>query len=171
MAKNTFLIRALVQLSNSGDTYNQTEIDLGSYTNLGSSKPEVLRVHTAHLFIQDSAGAIPDMGANKGGEFVWQVTTASQSAAILANDDAYLMGGHAGVRNGDASENPPTDAWESTLMPQDYTAGQVVAVPSLFLGGFIGSEFTQDAYVTVILECSTEPMSKAAAVALAISQQ
>ena len=171
MAKNTFLIRAQVLLSNAGDTYNQTEVDLGSYTNLGSSKPEVLRVHTAHLYIQDSAGAIPDMGANKAGEVTWQITTASQSATILASNDSFLMGGHAGVRNSDGSENPPSDAWESSLMPQDFSAGQVVAVPSLFLGGFIGSEFTQDAYLTVILECTTEPMSKANAVALAISQQ
>lgn len=171
MAKNTFLIRAQVVLSNASDTYNQTEVDLGSYTNLGSSKPEVLRIHTAHWFIQDSGGAIPDMGANKAGEVVWQVTTQSQTAAILANDDSYLMGGHAGVRNSDGSTNPPSDAWDSALLPQLYTNGTVVAVPSIFLGGFIGDEFTQDANLTVILECSTEPMSKANAVALAMSQQ
>ena len=171
MVKNTFLIRAQVTLSNAGDTFNETEVDLGSYTNLGSSKPEVLRIHSAHWFLQDSTGAIPDMGGNKGGEIVWQVTTASQTAAILANDDAYLMGGHAGVRNGDGATNPPADAWDSALMPQDFTAGQVVAVPSLFLGGFIGDEFTQDGFLTVILECTTEAMSKANAVALAVSQQ
>jgi hypothetical protein len=171
MAKNTFLIRAQVLLSNSGDTYNQTEVDLGSYTNLGSSKPEVLRIHSAHWYFQDSVGAIPSMGGDKAGEVTWQITTASQSATILANDDSFLMGGHAGVRNSDSAVNPPSDAWESSLMPQDFTAGQVVAVPSLFLGGFIGSEFTEDAYLTVILECTTESMSKANAVALAISQQ
>ena len=171
MAKNTFLIRAQVLLSNASDTYNQTEIDLGSYTNLGSTKPEVLRVHNAHWYIQDSGGAIPDMGANKAGEIVWQITTKTQSSAILANDDSFLMGGQAGVRNPDGSTNPPSGAWESSLMPQDFVAGQVVAVPSLFLGGFIGDEFTQDAYLTVILECTTEAMSKANAVALAISQQ
>ena len=171
MAKNTFLIRAQVQLSNASDTYNQTEVDLGSYTNLGSSKPEVLRIHTGHWYIQDNQGAIPNMGANKAGEVVWQLTTASQTGAILANDDSFLMGGHAGVRNGDGSVNPPSEAWDSSLMPQDFKAGQVVAVPSLFLGGFIGDEFTEDAYLTVILECTTEAMSKANAVALAISQQ
>ena len=171
MAKNTFLIRTQVTLSNALDTYNQTEVELGSYTNLGSSKPEVLRVHGAHWYIQNSSGAIPSMGGDKAGEVTWQITTASQTATILANDDAVLMGGHAGVRNADSATNPPSDAWESSLMPQDFVAGQVVAVPSLFLGGFIGSEFTEDAYLTVILECTTEPMSKANAVALAISQQ
>jgi hypothetical protein len=171
MAKNTFLIRAQVLLSNSGDTFNQTEVDLGSYTNLGSSKPEVLRIHSAHWYFQDSVGAIPSMGGDKAGEVSWQITTSTQTAVILADDDAWLMGGQAGVRNADSAANPPSQAWESSLMPQDFTAGQVVAVPSLFLGGFIGSEFTEDAYVTVILECTTEAMSKANAVALAISQQ
>ena len=171
MAKNTFLIRCQVLLSNSGDTYNQTEVDLGSYTNLGSTKPEVLRIHSAHWYFQDSVGAIPSMGGDKAGEVAWQITTASQTGTILASNDSWLMGGHAGVRNSDSAANPPSDSWSDSLMPQDFTAGQVVAVPSLFLGGFIGSEFTEDAYLTVILECTTEAMSKANAVALAISQQ
>jgi hypothetical protein len=111
------------------------------------------------------------MGGDKAGEVTWQITTASQSQVILANDDAWLMGGQAGVRNADSAVNPPSTAWESSLMPQDFVAGQVVAVPSLFLGGFIGSEFTEDAYITVLLECTTEAMSKANAVSLAISQQ
>ena len=171
MVKNTFLIRAQVLLSNAGDTFNQTEVDLGSYTNLGSSKPEVLRIHSAHYYFQDAGGAIPDMGGDKAGEIVWQVSTTSQTGPILANDDSWLMGGHAGVRNGDTSNNPPAQAFSDSLMPQDFTAGQVVAVPSLFLGGWIGDEFISDAYLTVIFECTTEAMSKANAVALAISQQ
>ena len=171
MVKNTFLIRAQVLLSQSGDTYNQTEVDLGSYTNLGSSKPEVLRVHGAHMYFQDAGGAIPDMTGDKAGELVWQITTSSQTSTILASNDSFLMGGHAGLRNPDSASNSPSQSFDQNLMPQDFVAGQVVAVPSLFLGGFIGSEFGVDAYVTVILECSTEPMSKANAVALAISQQ
>ena len=55
MAKNTFFIRASVNGGNTG-AYNQTEIDLGSYTNLGSSKPEVLRIHNVITQMSDSAG-------------------------------------------------------------------------------------------------------------------
>ena len=171
MAKNTFLIRASVTLSHSSATFNQTEIDLGSYTNLGSSKPEVLRIHSAHTYFQSSDGQMPDMGANKAGTINYQVATSSQTALLSASDDAFLLGGIAGVRNGDGAVNPPTDSFSETFMPQQLLAGQVVAVPSLFLGGNIGSEFTEDGIITVILECTTEPMSKANAVALAISQQ
>jgi hypothetical protein len=111
------------------------------------------------------------MGANKAGTVNYQISTTSQTGLLSASDDAFLLGGIAGVRNGDGAVNPPTDAFSETFMPQQLVGGQVVAVPSLFLGGNIGSEFTEDGIVTVILECTTEAMSKANAVALAISQQ
>lgn len=170
MAKNTFLIKMRVN-AGQAESFNQTEVDLGSYTNLGSSKPEVLRIHGAHLYLQDSTGTMPSMGANKAGEIAWQICTSSQSGIVSATDDAFLLGGQAGLRNGDASVNPPSDAFSDAILPQDFTAGQVVAVPSLFLGGLVGSEFEEDVYISVILECTTESMSKANAVALAVSQQ
>ena len=170
MVKNTFLIRTRVNAGHA-ESFNQAEIDLGSYTNLGSTKPEVLRIHTAHFYVQDSSGTMPSMGGNKAGELAWQITTASQSSMVSAANDTFLLGGQAGLRNGDSAENPPSNAFSDSILPQDFTAGQVVAVPSLFLGGLVGSEFTEDVYLAVVLECSTEPMSKANAVALAISQQ
>jgi hypothetical protein len=178
MAKNTFLIRASVTCSNVGSAFAETEVDLGSYTNLGSSKPEVLRIHSAHVYVQMADGKLPNMGANKAGTINYQLCTSSQVDAsdatvglVQASEDTFLMGGIAGVRNADGAVNPPTDAFAETFMPQDLTAGQVVAVPSLFLGGVIGAEFTADANITLILECTTEAMSKANAVALAVSQQ
>ena len=178
MAKNTFLIRTTVTCSHTGGVFAETELDLGSYTNLGSSKPEVLRIHSAHVYVQGSAGKIPNMGANKAGTINYQLCTSSQVDAsdttaglAQASDDTFLLGGQAGVRNGDSATNPPTDAFSEAFMPQDLVAGQVVAVPSLFLGGLIGPEFTEDANITLILECTTESMSKANAVALAVSQQ
>jgi len=170
MAKNTFLIRTNVDAGHA-EAFAQTEIDLGSYTNLGSSKPEVLRIHTAHWYIQNDTGTMPAMGANKAGEIAWQLTTTSQTGLVQVIDDSFLMGGQAGVRNGDGSTNPPSDAFSDAILPQDMTAGVLVAVPSLFLGGLVGSEFTDDCNIGLVLECTTEAMSKANAVALAISQQ
>lgn len=170
MAKNTFLIRTTVDAGHA-EAFAQTEVDLGSYTNLGSSKPEVLRIHSAHWYIQDDSGTMPTMGANKAGEIAWQLTTQSQTALVQVTDDSFLMGGQAGVRNGDSADNPPSAAFSDSILPQDFTAGQVVAVPSIFLGALVGSEFMEDVNIGLVLECSTEPMSKANAVALAISQQ
>ena len=171
MAKNTFLIRSAVTLSHTGGAYNETEIDLGSYTNLGSSKPEVLRIHSAHIYLQSSNGDIPFMGGNKAGTINYQLTTSSQTGLVQITDDTFLLGGQAGVRHGDSANHPPTDGFSESFMPQDLVAGIVVAVPSLFIGGLIGSEFTEDGNLGVVLECTTESMSKANAVALAISQQ
>ena len=171
MAKNTFLIRTNVTCSHTGGAYNETELDLGSYTNLGSSKPEVLRIHSAHVYFQSSNGDIPFMGGDKAGTINYQLTTSSQTGLVQIIDDTFLLGGQAGVRNGDSANNPPTDSFAAHFMPQDLEAGLVVAVPSIFLGGLIGSEFTEDGNIGLVLECTTEAMSKANAVSLAISQQ
>jgi len=172
MAKNTFFIRASVTGDQSGGTYKQTEIDLGSYTNLGSSKPEVLRIHNVIFLLQDSAGQFPSMSVDKGSYAAWQLTTQSQSALVDATNDSYVSGGVGGYRNPDGNDIlPPTQVTESMILPQDFTAGYVVAVPSLFLGAQQGTNWTEDGVFQVMLECTTEPMSKANAVSLAISQQ
>jgi hypothetical protein len=170
MAKNTFFIRANVNTGNAG-AFAQTEIDLGSYTNLGSSKPEVLRIHNIQMRISDSGGQSPALSGDTGTSVSWQLTTQSQSALVLSTDDSFVSGGIGGVRNADATDGPATTEAISSILPQDFTAGYVVAVPSLFLGGVGGSNFTEDVYYNIMLECTTEPMSKANAVALAISQQ
>jgi len=170
MAKNTFYIRASVNTGSSG-AFAQTEIDLGSYTNLGSSKPEVLRIHNATVQVTSGSGLIPTLGGDLAASMAWQLTTQSQSALIEPTDDSWVSGGRAGVRNPDSATNPPSQAFEEMILPQDWTMGAVIAVPSLYLGGFGATEFTVDVVYNVILECSTEPMSKANAVSLAISQQ
>jgi len=170
MTKNTFFIRASVNIGDN-DSYGETEIDLGSYTNLGSSKPEVLRIHNVQMQISDSTGFPATMTGDKAAVVVWQLTTQSQTAPVLITDDSFVCGGNASLRNPDSETFAPSQAFESTLLPQDWTAGAVIAVPSLFLGGLGGANFTEDVYVSLMLECTTEPMSKANAVALAISQQ
>jgi len=167
---DTFFIRALVNAEDD-EAFRQTEIDLGSYTNLGSSKPEVLRIHKIHFMMTDSAGQVPSMAGDKGGSAVWQLTTQSQTGLVLATDDSYVAGGRAGLRNPDSETIPPTQAFEMSLLPQDMVEGYLVAVPNLFLGGIASNNFSEDVYYSVILECSTEAMTKGAAVSLAVSQQ
>jgi hypothetical protein len=171
MAKNTFLIRASVNAGNTGAAGQQTEIDLGSYTNLGSSKPEVLRIHRCHVAMTDSGGEVPTLAGDTATSAGWQLTTQTQGSLVLMTDDSFVVGGRGGFRNQDASTNPATTAFEELLLAQDYENGYVVAVPSLFLLGFAGSDFAEDVYFSIILECSTEAMSKSNAVSLAISQQ
>ena len=170
MAKNSFLIRASVAVTHDG-TYAQSEVELGSYTNLGSSKPEVLRIHKVQVGLTDSAGQIPDMLGDTASSTGWQLTTQSQTAMVLLTDDSFVSGGRMAGRNPDSNAHPPTQTFESQILAQDFVNGYVVAVPNLFLGGFLGANFHEDGIYSVILECTTEPMSKANAVSLAISQQ
>jgi len=172
MAKTPFLLKQKINLGHS-DVTTQVEIDLGSYTNLGSSKPEVLRIHRAHVYVQDDAKDFPDIVADANASLSYQVTTQSNGTAqVYADDDSFLFGGIASYRNSDsAGERPPSQGVEELISPQDYVNGIVVAVPTLFLTGNADANWGDDVHLTVIMECTTESMSKSNAVALAISQQ
>jgi len=131
----------------------------------------VLRLHNIQAAITDSAGEMPNCGADTGGTIAWQLTTQEQTGLVLATDDSFVSGGRGAYRNPDSSVMPATQAQESQILAQDWTNGYVIAVPSLFLGGIGSDQFTEDVYVSLVMECTTEPMSKANAVSLAISQQ
>ena len=170
MAKNSFFIRASVNAGNAGG-FVQTEIDLGSYTNLGSSKPEVLRIHNVQVAMTNDAGLIPKMTNDTADTAAWQLTTQTQTGLVLLTDDSFVSGGRGSFRNPDSSEEEPSQDFSEQILAQDYEQGYVVAVPTLYLGGLGGADFTQDVDFSVMIECTTEAMSKANAVALAISQQ
>ena len=52
-----------------------------------------------------------------------------------------------------------------------WTNGYLVAVDSIFLGGQASSQWTEDVYISITLECTVETMTQASAMALALSQQ
>jgi hypothetical protein len=56
-------------------------------------------------------------------------------------------------------------------LPQLWTNGYLVAVESLYLGGEANGSFTEDVYVNITMECTSEKMTKEAGLALALSQQ
>jgi hypothetical protein len=53
--------------------------------------------------------------------------------------------------------------------PQDWTDGYLVAVEQLYLG--VQQSFNHLNSVSIVLECTVETMTQAAAMALALSQQ
>jgi len=170
MVKQTFFIRASVNASDTG-TYDETIIDLGSYTNLGSSKPEVLRIHNVAVQMSDASGLIPTMTGDTAGSAGWQLTTQTQTGLVLMTDDSFVSGGRGAFRNPDSAVHAPTQDFSEQILPQDFSQGYLIAVPNLFLGGVAESNFTEDVFFSILIEASTEPMSKANAVSLAVSQQ
>jgi hypothetical protein len=169
MAKNSFYIRASVNIGDTG-AFNFEEIDIGSYTDLGSSKPEILRIHDVQVAVTNASALMPSMTGDTADSLAWQITTQQQSGLVLVDDTSFVSGGRAGLRNPDSNPHPPTQAWESQILAQDWMNGYLVAVPTLYLGGLGGANFTEDVYVSVILECTTEPATKATSISLAISQ-
>ena len=170
MAKmSSFFVRATVNGGNAG-SFAQSEIDIGSYTDLGSSSPELLRIHNVTVAMTDSSGQIPLMANDNGDSAAWQLTTQSQTGIVLIDDRSFVSGGRGAYRNPDASILPPTQAMDEQILAQDFTQGYLVAVPTLYLGGLGGNNFTEDVIFTVMLECTTEKATKANAVALAVSQ-
>jgi len=171
MAKSdSFFIRA--EVDTNGVTYAQTEIDLGSFVNLGVSKSTLLRVHNvavSYMDASDAGAAINETATNS--KVSWQITTQSQSTLVYPGTDKSLMtsGGldifADGTRTIFVGEAPDVN-------PQHWRNGYLVGVDSIFLGADLSNAIDSgDLTIGVVLECTLENASQASSVALALSQQ
>ena len=173
MAKSdSFFIRAEVTVT--GVTYGQTEIDLGSFVNLGVSKSTLLRVlnvQAQYMDNSDRSSMIYYDGGIPGGKLGWQLTTQSQSALIKASNKSFISGGALSqasttgvlVQNSDQT----VDA-----NPQEWTNGYLIGVDSIFLGADSSATWDSGAVdISVVLECVLENATQASSTALALSQQ
>ena len=171
MAKSdSFFLRASVLVDDSA-TFDQIEINLGSYVDaLGKS---VLRIHNLSYEITTDGGLAPDMDANAAGSCTFQLTTQSQTSMVTLADKSVIAKGMIWARNADASANPPAQAFSEDVTPQIFTNGYLVATENIFLGASADPAWAASANLTVsiVLECTVETMSQAAAMALALSQQ
>lgn len=171
MAKSdSFFIRASVQPDDT-DTFVTTSIDLGSYVDaLGKS---VLRIHNVSASITTDAGLAPTMDADTADFCVWQLTTQDQSTMVLPANRAVVSSGAVWASNRDSTAGVPAQAYEADMLPQEWTNGYLIAVESLQLGARAGANWTASSNVTVsiVLECTVETLTQAAAMALALSQQ
>ena len=170
MAKSdSFFIRASVTLDNAGN-FNQESIDLGAYVDaLGKS---VLRIHNITASVRNSSGNfLPTADANQDGQVIWQVTTQSQSAIVAAVDKSLVSSGSLAVLNAAGAGAGFGNGFyeDGDVMPQDWTQGYLVAVEQIYLAGDTANMST--CRVDVVMECTVETLSQAAAMALALSQQ
>jgi len=179
MAKSdAFYIRA--QVTAGSANYAQTEIDLGSFVNLGVKSSTLLRIHSVQVAITDatSAETFPSAGANYG--IGWQLCTESQSDLVYMSDKSVvasgLMAGFAANTSEDGSAAADYSTGNATdqfnLNPSDFMKGYLIGVDSLFLGTESTIVLTTGDYnVDIILECTLESATQASATALALSQQ
>jgi len=173
MAKSdSFFIRAQVTIS--GVTSAQTEIDLGSFVNLGVSKSTLLRIHNIQAQYLDSDNhdaMIYYDGGIPGGMIRWQLTTQTQTALVGADDKSFVSGGSYSqasttgvlVQNADETADMNLHEWRN---------GYLVGVDSMFLRGDSSATWDSGAVdINIVLECTLENATQANSVALALSQQ
>ncbi len=170
MAKSdSFFIRAQVNLGQT-NTFDQVAVDLGAYVNaLGKS---VLRIHNIAPSFTDASGASAtlDSGASAAAQF--QLTTQTQSALITGLDKSMISSGMINAVNQESVAGIASVVSESfDNAPQLWTNGYLVAVDTIYLGGRASTGFAENVYCTLVMECTVETMTQAAAMALALSQQ
>ena len=159
---DSFFIRATVPTD--GQNFSQSAIDLGSYVDaLGKS---VLRIHNISVQydtpLESYAGAID---TSTGVYF--QLTTQQQTQSVDISNRSVIASGSLAIATGTAI----VEMMDSSLDvgPQDWTDGYLVAVEQLYLG--VQQSFNHLNSVSIVLECTVETMTQAAAMALALSQQ
>lgn len=149
--------------------YAQGSIDLGAYVDaLGKS---VLRVHNVQVQFSDASNILtPIANTSAAGDSSlvrWQITTQSQSSAVLSTDKSLVSSGALTV----GSDNAVRNYYEShDVNLQDWTGGYLIGVEQIYLGAVCGSN-VNPVTVSVVMECTVETLSQSAAMALALSQQ
>jgi hypothetical protein len=179
MAKSdSFFIRAGVT-TNAG-TYAQTEIDLGSFVNLGVSKSTLLKIHNISVQYADSDDVGDRISDSSGNMIGFQLTTQTQSDLVYATDKSLVSSGSLQLYNGQIAEDGSAAADFATafvtqdmdVAPQNWQNGYLVGVDSMFLGTkAAGALDSGNVTVSIVLECELTTATQANSVALALSQQ
>ena len=161
---DSFFIRARIPTTTT--TFNELSIDLGAYVDaLGKS---VLRIHNVQVQYGD-AGTSPAVTASSQNNAGWQLTTQSQAALVNLNNRSVVASGRmvATGRTGAAVLELLEETTDAG--PQDFTDGYLIAVEQMYLGVDQSADVIDS--VSILLECTVETMTQAAAMALALSQQ
>jgi hypothetical protein len=178
MAKSdSFFLRAS---TTTNGAYNQAEVDLGSFVNLGTKSSTLLRIHNISVQYADAADIADRISDDTGNNIVFQLTTQSQAAMVYATDKSLVSSGSLQMYNGVIAEDGSAAADYGTafvtqhfdVAPQSWKNGYLVGVDSLFLAADAAGAITSGTVqVSIVMECTLENATQANSVALALSQQ
>ena len=170
MAKSdSFFLRANV--TQTGASFQEAEIDLGSFVNFGSKSAQLLRIHNVEWSISDdgtpmSGPYATDATLNIG----VQLTTKAQTNIVRLDDLSVVASGKYEIHTN--SSSVPTWSQDTRdILPQQYRQGYLIGVDTLYLG--TGADQAPDSgtyNVSIVMECTLESATQANATALAISQ-
>ena len=160
---DSFFIRANVPAN--AAAFNQVAIDLGAYVDaLGKS---VLRIHNVQVQY-GASGSFPTVTANSQNNSGFQLTTQSQAALVDLDNRSVIASGRV-LAVGDAAGLLSVIDETLDAGPQDFTDGYLIAVEQMYLA--MDQSASVITGVSILLECTVETMTQAAAMALALSQQ
>lgn len=165
---DSFFIRATATIDATAPTdFQQVAIDLGSYVNVLSK--DILRLHNIQIeYGLPGENVDTAFGANAQNELAFQLTTQSQTDLVpLANRSVVSSGALKVTTDAASAVLVMDDTMNASI--QEWTNGYLIAVESMFLGIKQGNALLSQ--VSIILECTSETMSQAAAMALSLSQQ
>jgi hypothetical protein len=175
MAKSdSFFIRAKVS-DLTPSVFQEAEIDLGSFVNLGVSKSTLLRVHNVAIQYADSGTVeTPIYSIVAGGaKFAWQLTTQSQTLLVNADDKSLVASGSMQTFGDPTSTAHGVSMSEhGDVNPQMWRNGYLIAVDSIFFGcDSAGTVASGTIDMAIVIECTLENATQASSTALALSQQ
>lgn len=168
---DSFFVRAQNTL---GTSFDEASIDIGFAVDaLGES---VLRIHNVQVQFLDSDNTLNPIepNAQQTASANWQITTQSQSSLVAASDKSVIATGSLYSAGSDVAtlDNAKMLSHDIDVNPQDWTNGYLVGVESLFFGGVRNGNWASGNMIcSIVMECTTEKLSKAAAIALSLSQQ
>jgi len=182
MVKKTdsFFVRGTVATEGTAAWWTE-EIDLGAFVDaLGE---HVLRIFNISVRYQDGDGngpPVPNGITGSGGQayITWALTTqplASTTAVFNLSDKSLVASGTLGwLANGDvisASVDYCAITERYDIAPQDWTNGYLIGVDTLYLHIYHDDDMgPDDNRISICMECQSEKLSKASAMALALSQ-
>lgn len=166
---DSFFIRHTSIIYQDG-TFYEEQIDLGAFVDaLGES---VLRIHNIAIVMSDDAGnALQVKAANDSAAAQFQLTTQSHADTVRADDKSVISTGIVYAQNSFGTDEFPLLSHDMDVLPQLWTNGYLIATESIYLGGEASAGWDTNVYCSIIMECTSEKLSKAAGLALALSQQ
>lgn len=172
-SKDSFFIRATKDLGNT-NTYHEESIDIGAFVD--AMNETVLRIWGVQVVYSDNTGTSTTLNiVDEAAATQWQLLTQSQTAIVLAEDKAVIASGRVMASSTGSPGGPPflpsIVNEDFDLNPSTWKHGYLVGTEQLYLGGQASSGWAGDQYVTIILECTVERLTKGAAMALSLSQQ
>jgi len=173
---DSFFIRHTVDVQDD-ETYRESSIPLGAYVDaLGKA---VLRIHNISLSYTDTDGnPLEITGSANGTSAVasFQLCTQTQvqngfalpgenkSVVASGRTNAYCFG-----TSGASFPSITSDALDNA--PQLWNNGYLIGVETMYFGGAASAGWTKDVFISIVMECTSESLTQAAAMSLALSQQ